>query len=147
MDSATQLTNLLYTYGGLVDAGDFAGIGELLAHAVVTDATGRLELRGADAVRTLYEKTTRRYPDTGTPKTKHVISNPILDIDEDAGRASSTSHYVVWQQTETLPLQAIVTGHYEHTFERIEGTWRIATHRFYVDQVGDVSQHLLVEIG
>ena len=146
VDDSTRITNLLYTYGGLVDAGDYAGIGELLAHAVVSDGSGRLELRGADAVRKLYERTTRLYPDTGTPKTKHVITNPIVRVDEQAGTATCTSQYVVYQQTEKLPLQPIVSGHYEHAFERVDGAWRIASHRFFVDQVGDVSQHLLVEI-
>lgn len=144
MDPATEITNLLYTYAERVDAGDFAGVAELLAHARVTDASGRLDLRGAPAVQRLYEATTRRYPDTGTPKTKHVVSNPILDIDEANGTATCRSHYVVWQRTDTLPLQAIITGRYHHDFERIDGRWRIASHRFFVDLVGDVSQHLLV---
>lgn len=146
MESATAVTNLLYRYGSLVDAGDFAGIGELLAHALVTDASGRLEIRGANAVRQLYERTTRLYPDTGTPKTKHVITNPMLEIDEAAGQARCSSHYVVWQQTESLPLQAIISGHYHHELERVGGAWRITHHRFFVDLVGDVSQHLLVDI-
>ena len=146
MDASTCITNLIYRYGALVDAGDYAGIGRLLAHAVVTDASGRLELRGADAVRQLYERTTRLYPETGTPRTKHILTNPILEIDDAAGRAHCVSQYVVYQQTDTLPLQAIVSGHYEHDFARVDGTWRITSHRFFVDQVGDVSQHLLVEI-
>jgi 3-phenylpropionate/cinnamic acid dioxygenase small subunit len=146
VDASTRITNLLFTYGGLVDAGDFAGIGRLLAHARLTDASGRLEIRGADAVRKLYERTTRLYPDTGTPRTKHVITNPIVEIDEAQGTARSTAHYVVYQQTDRLPLQPIVTGHYEHEFARVDGEWRITSHRFFVDQVGDVSQHLLVEI-
>jgi 3-phenylpropionate/cinnamic acid dioxygenase small subunit len=144
--SAHEITNLLYRYGELVDAGDFAGIGELLAHAVVTDASGRLELRGADAVQRLYETTTRRYPDTGTPKTKHLITNPIVEIDESGERARARSHYVVLQQTDTLPLQPIIAGHYEHAFERVDGVWRITRHRFFVGMVGDVSQHLLVAL-
>jgi 3-phenylpropionate/cinnamic acid dioxygenase small subunit len=146
MDSATAIMNLLYTYAERVDAGDFAGVAELLGNARVTDASGRLDLRGAAAVQRLYEATTRRYPDTGTPRTKHVISNPILDIDEARGTATCRSQYVVWQQTDTLPLQAIITGRYHHELERVDGRWRIAGHRFFVDQVGDVSQHLLVEL-
>ena len=63
-----------------------------------------------------------------------------------AKRKTTHDQYVVYQQTEKLPLQPIVSGHYEHAFERVEGAWRIASHRFFVDQVGDVSQHLLVEI-
>lgn len=146
MDASTEITNLLYRYGALVDAGDYAGIGRLLAHAVVSDATGRLELRGADAVRALYERTTRLHPETGTPRTKHIITNPILEIDEATDSARCTSQYVVYQQTDTLPLQPILSGHYEHAFSRVDGAWRITRQRFFVDLVGDVSQHLLVGI-
>lgn len=144
--SALEITNLLYGYGELVDAGDFEGIGRLLAHAQVSDGSGRLEIRGAEAVRRLYEATTRRYPDTGTPKTKHVITNPILEIDEAEGRATCRSHYTVFQQTERLPLQPIITGRYHHVFERVDGAWRISEHRFFVDLVGAVGEHLLVEL-
>lgn len=146
MSDAVAITNLLYRYGELVDAGDFEGLGRLLAHAVVRDDSGALELRGAEAVTRLYEHTTRRYPDTGTPKTKHLISNPIVEIDAGARTAKSRSQYVVLQQTETLALQPIVTGRYRHTFERADDGWRIASHTFVVDQVGDVSQHLLIEL-
>jgi 3-phenylpropionate/cinnamic acid dioxygenase small subunit len=146
MDTSTCITNLIYRYGALVDAGDYAGIGRLLADAVVTDASGRLELRGADAVRQLYERSTRLHPETGTPRTKHIITNPIVEIDETAGCAHCVSQYVVYQQTDTLPLQAIVSGRYEHAFVRVDGAWRITSHRFFVDQVGDVSQHLLLQI-
>jgi 3-phenylpropionate/cinnamic acid dioxygenase small subunit len=145
MDASTRITNLLFTYGGLVDAGDFAGIGRLLEHALVTDASGRLEIRGAEAVQKLYEQTTRRYED-GTPRTKHVITNPIVEVDEEQGVASCRSQYVVYQRTDALPLQPIVAGHYEHAFARVDGAWRITGHRFFVDQVGDVSQHLLVKL-
>jgi hypothetical protein len=144
--SALEITNLLYGYGELVDAGDFEGIGRLLAHAQVSDGSGRLEIRGAEAVRRLYEATTRRYPDTGTPNTKHVITNPILEIDEADARATCRSHYTVFQQTETLPLQPIITGRYHHVFERVDGAWRISEHRFFVDLVGAVGEHLLVDL-
>jgi len=147
MESLYAITNLLYGYGERVDAGDFAGIGELLADARVSDESGRLDIRGAEAVRRLYEATTRLYPDTGTPKTKHVITNPIVEIDEARGSAECRSQYTVFQQTDTLPLQPIITGRYHHHFERVESVWKITTHRFFVDLVGDISQHLLVPLG
>ena len=147
MESLYAITNLLYGYGERVDAGDFAGIGELLADARVSDESGRLDIRGAEAVRRLYEATTRLYPDTGTPKTKHVITNPIVEIDEARGSAECRSQYTVFQQTDTLPLQPIITGRYHHHFERVEGVWKITTHRFFVDLVGDISQHLFVPLG
>ncbi len=147
MESFYAITNLLYGYGERIDAGDFAGIGELLADARVSDESGRLDIRGTEAVRHLYEATTRLYPDTGTPKTKHVITNPIVEIDEARGSAECRSQYTVFQQTDTLPLQPIITGRYHHRFERVEGAWKITAHRFFVDLVGDISQHLLVPLG
>jgi hypothetical protein len=63
-------------------------------------------------------------PDTGTPKTKHVITNPWLEIDDAGGRARSIAHYTVLQRRETLPLQPIIAGHYEHRYERRPEGWR-----------------------
>jgi 3-phenylpropionate/cinnamic acid dioxygenase small subunit len=144
--SATAIANLLYTYGRLVDAGDFEGLGRLLAHARLRDESGRLDLRGAEAVTRLYEATTRRYPDTGTPKTQHVITNPIIEVDEASGSATCRACYTVFQQTATLPLQPIVAGRYESRFERVDGCWRFASHQLAVDLAGDLSQHLLVDL-
>lgn len=168
-DAATRIANLIYRYGELVDAGDFAGIGRLLAHARVRDQSGQLDLRGADAIEQLYVRTTRRYPDTGTPKTKHLITNLIVELDASGESAACRSHYTVLQQTETLPLQIIIAGRYRHRLERVSGSrgaaagagtgsdtgsdaggaaggWRIVEHTFFVDLVGDLRHHLLVDL-
>jgi len=143
-DPRTEIANRIYHYGELVDAGDFAGVARLLAHARVRDASGQLDLRGADAIEQLYVRTTRRYPDTGTPKTKHLITNLIVELDPGGARAACRSHYTVLQQTDTLPLQTIIAGRYQHQLERVAGEWRIVEHVFFVDLVGDLSHHLLV---
>jgi 3-phenylpropionate/cinnamic acid dioxygenase small subunit len=144
--SATAIANLLYTYGRLVDAGDFQGIGRLLSHARLCDESGHLDIRGAEAVARLYETTTRRYADTGTPRTQHVITNPIIEIDETSGRATCRACYTVFQQTADLPLQPIVAGHYESEFERVDGSWRFTCHQLAVDLPGDLSHHLLIDL-
>ena len=76
---AIAITNLLYRYAELIDAGDYEGIGEHLAHAVITTDGTDAETRGADAVAAMYHHTTRKYED-GTPLTKHVITNPIVEV-------------------------------------------------------------------
>lgn len=146
-EDAIEITNLLNLYAERIDAGDYAGLGELFAHAVLTADGTSLHLAGAEAVAQHYAVTTRRYPDTGTPKTKHVMTNPILEIDPSAGKAKVRSYYTVYQRTEQLPLQLIITGRYHDRFERIEGHWRFASRCFFVDQVGDLSQHLLIDLG
>ena len=49
----------------------------------------------------------------------------------------------MFQATEALPLQPIITGRYEDKFERVDGRWRYTEKKFFVDLVGDLSQHLL----
>ncbi len=146
VDDATEITNLLHLYAERIDAGDFDGVGALFAHAVLTAEGTPMRVEGAENVARHYASTTRRYDDTGTPKTKHVMTNPILEIDHAAGSADVRSYYTVCQQTETLPLQVIINGRYHDRFERVDDHWRFASRHFFVDQVGDLSQHLLIEL-
>ena len=82
----------------------------------------------------------------GTPRTKHVLSNPIVEVDEASGTASCRSYYTVLQQTDTLALQPIVAGRYHDRFRRIEGQWWFAERDYtMLDLVGDVSQHLRID--
>ncbi len=145
-DARTAISNLVYTYAERIDAGDFDGVADLFTHAVVT-AEGGVESRGRDAVLAMYTASTRRYEDTGTPKTKHVTTNLILDIDEAAGTARCRSYFTVLQAVAGhLALQPIVAGRYRDTFERADGVWRFATRHMVIDLVGDLSQHLLIEL-
>ena len=148
MDSAREIENLLYTYAERIDRGDFEAVAELFAHAVVygvEDGPPETRFAGVDGVRRMYEMSTRRYDDDGTPKSKHLITNAIIEVDEEAGTAAARSYYCVLQATPALPLQPIVTGHYRDTFQRIDGVWWFATRTMYLDQLGDLSQHLLFE--
>jgi hypothetical protein len=76
-----------------------------------------------------------------------VTTNPILEIDEDAGTANCRSYYTVLQQTDEFPLQTIVTGRYHDCFERVDGQWRFSYRDLtLIDMVGDVSHHLAYPI-
>lgn len=140
--ASTAITNLLGMYAERMDGGDFAGAAELFRHA-------RVKLMGdthvdADQLLALWTDTVVRYPD-GTPRTKHVITNPIVEIDGDTARCRS--YYTVFQQLEGFPLQPIIAGRYDDRFERVEGAWRWS-YRDYslVELVGDLSRHLRMEI-
>jgi 3-phenylpropionate/cinnamic acid dioxygenase small subunit len=102
--------------------------------------------RGAAEAERLYERTTRRYED-GTPRTRHVTSNLILDLDESAGEANGRCTYVVFQSLPDFPLQPIVTGRYHDRFSSHDGDgWRFRERRMFVDAAGDLSRHLRIEI-
>ena len=140
--SHVAVANLLYRYAELMDLGQFEGAAELFAdarilldsrHDVSTDAAGVLAIWIRDVI---------RYPD-GTPRTKHVTTNAIIDVDEATGTATSRSYYTVFQQTDDLPLQPIVAGRYHDRFARRDDRWYF-TERDYslVDLIGDLSHHL-----
>lgn len=146
VDDATEIRNLLYRYAELIDAGDFAALGALFADALLTAEGTPLELRGAEAITRYYERTTRRYPETGTPLTRHLVTNAIVEVDGAAGTAQARSCYTVLQRTERLPLQPIITGRYHDGFERSEGRWRFRSRHFFVDLVGELGEHLLFDL-
>jgi 3-phenylpropionate/cinnamic acid dioxygenase small subunit len=138
MTAETEIANLLYGYAEYMDAGDFAGAAGLFAHARLHVAANQDV--DADAMLALWQRMVIVYPD-GTPRTKHVITNPIIDVVADT--ATCRSYYTVLQQTDDFPLQAIVAGRYEDRFERVDGRWRFS-YRDYtmMDQIGDLTHHL-----
>jgi SnoaL-like domain len=140
--SATELGNLIARYAELIDAGDFDGVARLLDGAAVGGADDGPLLSGHDAIQGLFASTARLYPD-GTPRTKHVTTNLILEIDEAADRAAARSYWTVFQAVEGLPLQPILAGRYHDRFVRRDGVWGFAQRRYLVDLVGDVSRHML----
>ncbi|WP_206065694.1 nuclear transport factor 2 family protein [Novosphingobium sp. ERW19] len=146
MGSATAITNLLYRYAELMDAGKLEEVAAMFEHARVTLGGGKV-IEGAAPMLEQWRAFVRIHP-CGTPRTRHVITNPIVEIDEAVGRASCRSVYTVFQQTPELPLQAIASGRYHDTFERVEGIWRFATRDYsMLDYIGDLSQHLLLPVG
>lgn len=146
MGSATAITNLLYRYAELMDAGKLEEVAAMFEHACVT-VGGGMVIEGAAPMLEQWRAFVRIHP-CGTPRTRHVITNPIVEIDEAVGRASCRSVYTVFQQTPELPLQAIASGRYHDTFERVEGIWRFATRDYsMLDYIGDLSQHLLLPVG
>ena len=144
MESAQAIENLLGEYCERIDAGDFAGVGELFAHGALADEHGTELARGADAVAAFYAKGTRLHD--GRPRTKHLVVNTVLDVDEAGGTATVRSSYLVLQAVEGHALQPIITGRYRDAFARVEGTWRFAERRFFVDLVGDLSHHLRFDL-
>jgi 3-phenylpropionate/cinnamic acid dioxygenase small subunit len=137
--SGRQIENLISRYAFLVDDGDFAGLGDLLDAADFT--LGPNTVRGKAAVEELALNTLRTYAD-GTPRTRHVTTNLIIDVDEEKGTATSRSYFTVMQQADGFPLQPVATGRYRDAFERRDGTWHF-TSRTVGDQLfGDLSHHV-----
>lgn len=142
-----QVANLVARYAEAMDLGDFDAVADLFADGVVTTEQNKRGWAGRDAVLGLYTAVTRRYLDDGTPHTKHLTSNLILDVDEEAGTASARSYYCVLQAVSPdFPLQPIIAGRYHDAFVRAGGGWRFASRHIFTDQAGVLGHHLLIDL-
>ncbi len=129
---------LLYRYAELIDAGDFDGVGALLGRGTF------MGVAGAEAIAALFATTTRRFPEHGNrTRTRHLVLNPIVEIEGARARARST--FCVVQQTETVALAPIVVGRYADTFARDGRDWHFTERTVDVEMIGDVSDHLLID--
>lgn len=142
-DEATAIANELYRYAELVDAGRFDEVGELMEHCTFSYGDGAGGPSGAQAIADMYRNTVITYDD-GTPRTRHITANPIIETEGDT--ATVRSVYIVLQQAPDSPMQAIITGRYHDTLRRIDGRWRFVERRFLVDLVGDLSRHLRFDL-
>ena len=142
-DDHEAIRNLLGRYCELMDAGDFDGLGGLFANASLADEHGHAFAHGRDEVAAQWHARTLTYD--GSPRTRHVTSNTVIDVDEDT--ATARSAYIVFQATEAMPLQAIIAGRYSDTFTRDINGWQFSERRYAVDLVGDVSHHLAPPAG
>ncbi len=139
----TALTNLLHRYAEAMDTGDLDGAADLLRHADIIVAE-RAPPISADGILDIWRDRVILHHD-GTPRTKHIITNVVVEIADDRHSATARSYYTVLQQIDEGALAPIIAGRYHDVFAKVDGTWRF-TQRDYslVDLVGDLSHHLTV---
>ena len=133
------IETLIYGYAERVDLADFDGAGALFAHG-----EGRrfgeagTPLGGPRLAATL--RAGVRLHD-GSPRTKHVTTNVLIELGEDGETASARSCFAVPQATRELPLQLIAAGRYHDTFARSGGAWRFRSRTIHLDHEGELGQH------
>ena len=140
------ITELIYFYADRIDAGDFAGVAQVFEHATLTFEGFGDAVAGPEAIRSLYERTTRRYED-GTPRTKHVMTNVVVDVGADRTTATSRSYFTVLQAVPgALSLQPVIAGRYRNAYARLEGRWRFTAVHIIVELMGDLGHHMLFDL-
>jgi len=146
-----EIRNLIHRYSEGIDTGRFEIWDELFEHAEICVAIGDNEpvviARGGDlAVMTqgiiIYED--------GTPRTRHVVSNIIIEVDEATGTATARSYNTTLQQVPGRPIEIIATARYFDSFELVGNAWRFSQRvirHSSIDGVnrdfsGDMSRHV-----
>src|SRR6185436_14346628 len=137
--SEVQIANLLYRYAECIDTGDIVAAAELFRHAKVK-VLGR-GMVNADQLLQIWKEDMTLYED-GTPRTKHVMTNPLIEVDEQKNTATMKSYYTVLQVVDGV-LQPIIAGRYYDEFERVNGKWRFSYRDYSLaDLIGKLHAHV-----
>jgi hypothetical protein len=138
--SSRTIENLIRSYAWNTDNGEFDKLGELLGDAdfVRNDSA---PFHSAEQVEQYARDTLMTYED-GTPHTRHITTNVIIEVADDDQSATSRSYYTVLQSLTDFALQVIATGRYTDRFARINGEWRFTARTVTSGYFGDVSHHI-----
>jgi len=140
MDHRTAILNLIYSYSRYVDEGNFEAVGQLYAQGVYEVPSVDRNFPGT-GIGEYFAQTLRRFED-GTPKTTHVNPNVILDIDDQAGRASAWTLVMVFQEVEAR-IDCIFSGWYDDDFELDGDRWVWKRRTAHRRLMGDMSHHVM----
>lgn len=134
-----EIVALVHEYARRLDDGDLDGVAALFEHATWRSDTTGQELRGVEEVRPVYDRVVLY---DGRPRTRHLITNLVIDLDDGAPTAAGRCYFTVIQGVVPgEPIHVILAGRYVDRFEKAEGGWRFADRLFVTDLVGDLSRH------
>jgi hypothetical protein len=136
-ESAIHRLHAIYIHR--LDAGDFAGVAEVLQHAVI-HVLGN-EASSVEGLLSFFEAGLQIHAD-GTPRTWHSITNVLIDVAPSGNKASSQSYYTVHQQLDGFQLQPICAGKYLDQFELHDGEWRYTCREVTLRFAGDLQHHV-----
>jgi hypothetical protein len=142
LSSHREIEQQIYRMGYHLEAGDFAAVGDLLAHATFgADKIGRRMFTGKDEITAQYARTNIVYPEGGR-RTKEIYTNVLVDIDLDANTARSVTSFTVAQQVPGETFALLVAGRYEDEWERIDGRWRWSDRYVVAQYHNDLDRHM-----
>jgi len=136
----TEITGLVHAYARRLDSGDFDGVAALFERAVWRSPDRVEVIEGSGAIRRIYDGV--HVYDDGTPRTKHLLTNLTIDIDESGTEAASHCYVTVIQGIMPGdPINIVLSAQYVDKFAKTEGTWHFTERSMKSDLTGDLSQH------
>jgi hypothetical protein len=149
-----DIRRIILSYPERIDRGNIEGVVELLTGVKMCNSNGILAPEvPEEEIPTLSAEDVRRnyssgviFYDDGLPHTKHIITNIDIWFSDDSRKANSRAFYQVLQGMDNFPLQVIITGRYEDTYELEDNNWKLRIRREYADIVGDLSRHVRPEV-
>ena len=137
-DASAAVAGLVHAYAERLDGGDLDGVADLFARATWRSAGGT-RLEGSAQVRRAYDPVVLY---DGSPRTKHVITNLVIEVDDEGRSASSACVFTVLQAVSPGALRVILAGRYHDRFAVDEQGWYFTDRLIHADLVGDLRRHM-----
>jgi SnoaL-like domain len=131
LEDEQAIRNLLVEYGHDLDTQDIVGYSKLFAKEG-TWKGGIGSAQGPAGIQAMLQKALGKAPpyDPNKVRSFHLLTNFFIHVDGD--RATARSKWTFFGRTEDNKLQPRLSGHYDDTFIREDGTWkflsRVAPH-------------------
>ncbi|HVX31538.1 MAG TPA: nuclear transport factor 2 family protein [Solirubrobacterales bacterium] len=141
-----RIRALTYEYTFRLDRGDFSGVAELLASGQLRMAAKGMDdapIRGAAAIEAFYAGQVVTYD--GDPRTRHLITNHVVEVDAEAGSAGGECYFTVLQAVPRQPIGTVVCGRYHDRFELADEEWRFVEKVIQVDYLGAIGEHFAID--
>ncbi len=140
-DAREAIERLLFAYCDGIDRGNLAATAELFG---IDGLYGQIDgpaACGAAQVLAAMQRSVRMYD--GVPRTRHIVTNIVIDINDDQISAQSRSYVQVLHQAPGGELGPIAVGTYIDRVHLSGGSWKFAERRMMLELIGDMGTHLL----
>jgi len=125
-DDILAIQKLIADYNHCVDAGDGTGFADLFTDGGSLD-TGFNVVKGVDELKGFAD-----FVPTMAPGARHLVSN--VSIDGDGANANARLYLQMWSTAGGAgETKLVITGRYEDTLRRDDGTWRFVTRKMIAD--------------
>jgi hypothetical protein len=136
MGDRDDITAIVHSYAELLDRGDVEGVVALFSRATWRSAATGTVLRTPDELRAVYSALV---PVDGPIRTRHLMHNLIIELDDGADDALARCSYTVLQQggvdgdAPGPSVRILLVGRYEDRYHRDADGWHLTDRVFHVD--------------
>ena len=130
LEDIAEIDRLIVDYARHLDTRDLHAYSRLFcADGEWSGNTGYAQ--GPDAIQAMLEERLPPNPPAPGPTSRHVVSNPVIDVDGDSATASVT--WALIRRGEHDEPRLALLGHYDDVLAREDGRWRFKSRRAHID--------------
>jgi 3-phenylpropionate/cinnamic acid dioxygenase small subunit len=130
LEDVAEIEGLILEYARHLDARDLHAYSRLFcADGEWSGNTGHA--KGPDAIQAMLEERLPPNPPAPGPTSRHVVSNPVIEVDGDSAKASVT--WALIRRGESDEPELALLGHYRDELAREDGRWRFRSRRAHID--------------